>query len=638
MSRLMIARAACGLLLGLVLASCAGGSAPQSAAAPQVDPRLEGFPGLPLDRSADTVVAHVRKGLEFHSREALSTSVEAPESLKLDAGLAPLSWAIWQIPVGTDELQELEIAGSIPGGSEVLVALGDFTSGRWEFSAPLTEFGKLPLDTQKHASAAGNLACAVLTLDGNTAVVGRLSVRSNDGTLNQPPVASLDITTQGDIAPFQTEISAAGSTDPDGSVVKYEWDFDGDGIFSEPGEEEAAFGSALVLRDVLQTGDFPIGLRVTDNGGAIAEATGVLEGLRWETAAILDSGNKLAGLCLLENNGTLQLAITDGLGRYLGQVPLGQALEPTAWDFSKISNTDSPSFDTQSDYNSLILIDGKPAICFQLTDSWRLMYSVASSAAPAGPADWTEHSTQPVGFRDGGMCSMALVDGRPAFACKGFDGPLLYYHATSANPLTHTDWQHVTVDNGECWNPSLVVGGDRPRIAYNRQGDGVLYAYSDTAAGDDIADWHSLWLVGDADADMTKFGLSMLGGVPVFSIWLRSTPGKLQYARSSTALGSDPLDWQIITLVDTGLPALAANMLSFNGRPAIAHYDQATAKLHLLRSETVTGSFPVDWTDSEQWDIDQPGRRGIAHCIVNGRPLLAWIDSEDVLSVAQLVK
>ncbi len=55
---------------------------------------------------------------------------------------------------------------------------------------------------------------------------------------------------------------ASGSKDPDGSIVKYEWDFNGDGRFDEV--KTTPTTSRLFDR----AGDWRINLRVTDNRGA----------------------------------------------------------------------------------------------------------------------------------------------------------------------------------------------------------------------------------------------------------------------------------------------------------------------------------------------------------------------------------
>ncbi len=82
----------------------------------------------------------------------------------------------------------------------------------------------------------------------------------DDTSANQSPTADAG-------GPYSVAIDAtitldgSGSTDPDGTLVLYEWDLDGDGQYDDASGVTAAFSSA-------SAGAFTIGLRVTDDDGA----------------------------------------------------------------------------------------------------------------------------------------------------------------------------------------------------------------------------------------------------------------------------------------------------------------------------------------------------------------------------------
>jgi len=84
---------------------------------------------------------------------------------------------------------------------------------------------------------------------------------------NKPPVASF--TFSGFAPDINTPVvfNASASKDPDGKIVKYEWDFNGDGVFEE------STNSPTVKKLFDNSGTFKITLRVTDNGGLTASTT-----------------------------------------------------------------------------------------------------------------------------------------------------------------------------------------------------------------------------------------------------------------------------------------------------------------------------------------------------------------------------
>lgn len=82
---------------------------------------------------------------------------------------------------------------------------------------------------------------------------------------NQPPVASFVVTPTSGTVPMAVTVDAAQSRDPDGSIVRYAWDF-GDGETSDAG---------VFLTHVYQGGGgtLTVSLTVTDDKGATATTT-----------------------------------------------------------------------------------------------------------------------------------------------------------------------------------------------------------------------------------------------------------------------------------------------------------------------------------------------------------------------------
>jgi len=77
-----------------------------------------------------------------------------------------------------------------------------------------------------------------------------------------PVISSFTATPSNGVAPLTATLSAAAS-DTDGSVVQYEWDFDGDGNF-----DQNTGATSSVLYTYNNVGNFKPLVKITDNGGA----------------------------------------------------------------------------------------------------------------------------------------------------------------------------------------------------------------------------------------------------------------------------------------------------------------------------------------------------------------------------------
>jgi PKD repeat protein len=112
--------------------------------------------------------------------------------------------------------------------------------------------------------------------DGNTAEVHvTITVEPPFDPNNEPPVARLELDPAfNGNAPFAVRLDGSSSEDPDGSIVKYEFDANGDGIVDYSGPSSSydyTYPSA---------GQFEAWMRVTDNGNrsSIAVVTVVISG------------------------------------------------------------------------------------------------------------------------------------------------------------------------------------------------------------------------------------------------------------------------------------------------------------------------------------------------------------------------
>lgn len=103
------------------------------------------------------------------------------------------------------------------------------------------------------------LLAVVLTIGG---LVTACAPPTGGPPANVAPVATIDPSATSGIAPLAVVLDASGSVDPDGSIVKWEWNF-GDGATAQ-GE---------TVTHTFAEGTWQTQLTVTDNGGAIGTAT-----------------------------------------------------------------------------------------------------------------------------------------------------------------------------------------------------------------------------------------------------------------------------------------------------------------------------------------------------------------------------
>jgi PKD domain len=93
-----------------------------------------------------------------------------------------------------------------------------------------------------------------------------LTASYSEGSVNQPPVAVLTADTLSGTAPLTVNFSSAGSSDPDGNIVSYQWDF-GDQTSSNQANPTHIFNTA---------GSYNVVLTVFDDGGLSAQDSDVV--------------------------------------------------------------------------------------------------------------------------------------------------------------------------------------------------------------------------------------------------------------------------------------------------------------------------------------------------------------------------
>ncbi|MDQ2678963.1 MAG: PKD domain-containing protein, partial [Actinomycetota bacterium] len=141
---------------------------------------------------------------------------------------------------------------------------------------------------------------------------------------NLAPTASVTATPDSGTAPLEVEFSSAGSVDPDGTILSYEWDF-GDGSPVESGSD--------ATHTYTSDGTFTASLTVTDDDGASGTATAsiVVAGVNASPTAVISAD---------PTTGKAPLAVAfDGTG----STDADGTIAGYAWDFGGGATSTDPT-------------------------------------------------------------------------------------------------------------------------------------------------------------------------------------------------------------------------------------------------------------------------------------------------------
>lgn len=139
---------------------------------------------------------------------------------------------------------------------------GSITSYAWDFKDGNTGTGQSINHT---FSSAGNYNVLLTVTDneGVTDSVTKTITVTDSITTNQSPTASFTATPTSGVAPLAVSFNASNSSDPDGTIISYAWDFK-DGNTGNGQTISHTFSSA---------GSYNVLLTVTDNEGATDSVT-----------------------------------------------------------------------------------------------------------------------------------------------------------------------------------------------------------------------------------------------------------------------------------------------------------------------------------------------------------------------------
>lgn len=368
------------------------------------------------------------------------------------------------------------------------------------------------------------------------------------GPENKPPLATLTADPPAGEKGLTATFSALGSVDPDGGIVDYEWDIDGNGVFNETGAEADNKGNPVISIFYGDPSLDVVMVRVTDDEAATALASASVRVRGW-----------------------LAVDVTP---------PIGEAFN----------------------HPSLAVVNGHPVLAFrQTTDGGALFYARSASASGTKAADWqsvlvADTDTPRVGP------DIQLVAGHPAIACyDSINEELLYYRSDSVNGLDPLDWQETKVADLDHfgWNLSMAVVNGSPAIVYEDSGVGnVNFAYSSTATGNSALDWSGFQLAANSGYPH----MAIVSGEPAVS-YRNFGSGSLMYAKSATAGGQSPGNWQHVIVETAAGTGVNSRLAVINGFPAISYYNTQNNLLHYVYATQENAANAIFWQAPIQFNI-----------------------------------
>ncbi|MCB1186083.1 PKD domain-containing protein [bacterium] len=423
---------------------------------------------------------------------------------------------------------------------------------------------------------------------------------------NLPPVAIVTVNTLSGEVPLTVEFDAGSSTDLDGSIVQYEWDWEGDGVY-----DENAGTYPSTEHSYTELGVYKATLRVTDDDGAIdtAQVTISLPGITTTTIDVSSNVGLYTSLATVD--GTPAISYYDITNDDLKFVRAVDA-QGSAWGTPV--NVDTGALVGR--HTSLEIVDGNPAISYYKQTNADLRYVRATDAQGGS---WGS----PVGVDTAGSVgehtSLAVIDGNPAISYyDSTNKDLKYVRAADAQGSIWGTPLAVDTDGTVGYETSLAVVDGNPAISYyDNTNSNLKYVRASDAQG---SGWGAPLSV-DTDTSVGRYSsMVVVNGNPAITYYDESN-FDLKYVRASDAQGGS---WGTPIALDTaGDVGYFTSLSVVNGKPAVSYQDNSNSDLKYIRATDLLG---------ETWGtpvaIDSAGDVGkyTSLAVVDGYAAISYYD------------
>ncbi|MEQ8768499.1 MAG: DUF5060 domain-containing protein [Planctomycetota bacterium] len=226
------------------------------------------------------------------------------------------------------------------------------------------------------------------------------------------PVARFTMSTETPQPHQQVVFDAGTSSSPNGSLVAYRWDFDGDGQFETQGNR--------VKRSFAQSGTRPVKLQVEDSSGARDESSRDL--------TVVLPGAGLLGQYFddISLSHSMFMRVDESIDFNWGNDTPDPRITPDGtyserWmGFVKIENAGDQIFSTVSNDGVRLWVGNTGIGAAPLIDQWNRHASQEDFGTVFLPAGW--HPVRLEHYQDGGSAQIQLMLQGPGFAKRVLDG------------------------------------------------------------------------------------------------------------------------------------------------------------------------------------------------------------------------
>jgi PKD repeat protein len=479
----------------------------------------------------------------------------------LDAGPVPL-----QI--------DFDATGSSDADGEIVLYEWDFDLDD-NLNVFTVDFSSTISDTAQFTfENAGNYSATVRVTDNDgSRSTSSVTITANDGA-NQLPVTVLTAFPQEGDAPLAVHFNGSPSSDADGEIIAYHWDFDSDGFMDKVTTEPE------VDYTFYQQGAHSVTLYVEDNDHvkSLGDSALVETYTGWDVEQLnTEYVTRVRAIPTLHVGFTFRplLAWTNLSGELYSQL-LTQAADGFDAPVQVTDDVDGWAYD-------LTNVQAIPSIAFNDTGTGLKFTKSADTSGSAWGAPVTIMGLTDIWAHNG--VALEVINGNPAVAFASQNGASLRY-ARSSDPLGAV-WPEPAViagfgEFGNPLSPGLLNGSAGPQLVIDQPGDGVHFYNSQDANG---VGWNPDVFVGPSYAAESTSAL--VGGRPAVVSYFDN---RLWFYRATDSSGAawDPP----VIVYDPGAafyfgePSLAV----IDGRPAVATYSTEVGGVIYIRAADNSGT------------------------------------------------